>query len=300
MSPIDRLWQARPRSRFLHASIGALIALAAFAWLFGDLEIGAIFGAGRRANVERFLRDDIVPPAVREHGAGALPGWAWPLFRDRGLAGLGATLAIAVLAIVLAAAGGLALTLPGARTFMSPQAWLPHSSAPSGTRRFAWATAVAIARAFQLFLRSIPEYIWAFLFLAILGPNAWPAVLALAIHNAGILGKLGSETVENLESPALRSLRGLGASRAQVAVTAIFPAAFGRFLLYFFYRFETCVRDATALGMLGVVSLGYWIADARAKRFYDEMLFYVLLGAVIVLVADFGSAAARRAVRRAA
>ncbi len=140
----------------------------------------------------------------------------------------------------------------------------------------------------------------AFLILAMLGPTAWPAVIALALHNAGILGKLGSETVENLEPGALRALRGMGAGRAQIAMAGILPASMPRLLLYFFYRFETCVRDATALGMLGMVSLGYWIADARSKRFYDEMLFFVLLASAVVLAADAGSALARRAVRRAA
>ena len=59
------------------------------------------------------------------------------------------------------------------------------------------------------------------------------------------------------------------------------------------------MREATVLGMLGVVSLGYWIQDARAKHFYDEMLFFVALGAIIVLLGDLLSAAARRFLRRA-
>ena len=60
---------------------------------------------------------------------------------------------------------------------------------------------------------------------------------------------------------------------------------------------ETCVREATVLGMLGVVSLGYWIQDARAKQYYDEMILLVAVGAAIVLVADLASALARRYVR---
>ncbi len=73
-----------------------------------------------------------------------------------------------------------------------------------------------------------------------------------------------------------------------------------RFLLFFFYRWETCVREATVLGMLGIVSLGYWIVDTRARNHYDEMFFFVLLGAGIVLVGDLVSAVAREVVRRAA
>ena len=54
----------------------------------------------------------------------------------------------------------------------------------------------------------------------------------------------------------------------------------------FFYRFETCVREATVLGMLGVVSLGYFVKEARTRHFYDEMLLLVAFGGGIVLLAD--------------
>ena len=59
------------------------------------------------------------------------------------------------------------------------------------------------------------------------------------------------------------------------------------------------MREATVLGMLGMGSLGFWIVDARARTRYDEMLFYVLAGALLVLAGDLVSAAVRRAVRRA-
>jgi ABC-type phosphate/phosphonate transport system permease subunit len=59
------------------------------------------------------------------------------------------------------------------------------------------------------------------------------------------------------------------------------------------------VREATVLGMLGIVSLGYWIQDARARQQYDTMLFLVLIGAALVLAGDLASTLARRWVRRA-
>jgi len=274
----------------LRWSLGVLALLAAYAWIFGGLEPGAAFEAGRIENVKRFVGTEIAP---------RVGSWLEPRLWERGLPALGSTVAMAALAIVLAGAGGLALMLPGARTFATPEAYLPHAGEPSRASRLAWGTLVQATRFVQLVLRAIPEYVWAFLLLAMLGPNAWPAVIALALHNAGILGKLGSETVENLEPGTLRSLRGLGAGRAQIAVAGILPATLPRLLLYFFYRFETCVRDATALGMLGMVSLGYWIADARAKRYYDEMLFFVLLASAVVMTADVSSAWIRRGVRKA-
>lgn len=289
MTEIERLRDARPKNRFGRWTAAALAALAVYAWLSGEIQVGEIFTERRRENLERFLTKDVVPPSWSEAGR---------RLADRGARGAVATLAISVLAIALAGLAGLALSLPAARTFLTPEAYLPHSRPPGRARRAAYGAVVYSTRALQLFLRSIPEFVWAYLFLAMLGPSAWPAILALAMHNAGILGKLGAETVENLESAPLRSLRGLGAGRMSIAASAILPAALPRFLLYFFYRFETCVREATVLGMLGIVSLGYWIADARAKRFYDEMLLLVLAGAALVLVADLLSALTRRWIRR--
>jgi phosphonate transport system permease protein len=298
MAEVRRLYRERPRSRLLRAAPVVFLVLAAASWLGGDIEIGDLFSDRRAANLDRFLTEDACPPPLREDGAGSLAGWAGGLLHDPGWSAAGATLAISVLAIVLAGFGGALFSLPAARNFMRPDPFLP------GTEREGWRTTVpdlllSLARSFLLFIRSVPEFIWAYLFLGMFGPSAWPAVLALAIHNTGTLGKLNAEVVENLDPGALRALRAVGAHRLQVAAFGIFPLALPRFLLYFFYRFETCVRESTILGMLGIVSLGYYISEARAVRAYDEMIFFVLLGAGIVLAADLLSAVTRRVIRRA-
>jgi len=208
------------------------------------------------------------------------------------------TLAISVAAIVLAGIGGAFFSLPAARNFTSPEPFLSSLRNPHWGWSFLWRAVVWVTRLFLIFVRAIPEYMWAFLLLAILGPTAWPAVLALALHNLGILGKLGAEVVENTEHAPLSALRGLGASHLQIASTGLFPLTFSRFLLFLFYRWETCVREATVLGMLGIVSLGYWIQDSRARNHYDEMFFLVLLGAALVLIGDLLSALARESIRR--
>jgi phosphonate transport system permease protein len=302
---VEELRAQRPRSRLVRASLVALAALVAYAWLSGDVPIGDLFNARRVANVERFAREEIWPHALigRPLDLRALVAWMRDLLvAKHGASGALATLAIAVLAITLAGAWALFLVPFAARNVSARVPFDSALSSRSDRKRAAlgWRAVVAAARALLIFLRAIPEYVWAFLLLAMLGPTAWPAVLALAIHNAGILGKLGAETVENLERAPLSALRDLGAKRAQIGVFAVLPLSLSRFLLYFFYRFETCVREATVLGMLGVVSLGYWIQDARAKHFYDEMLFFVALGASMVLAGDLVSAIARRALRRAA
>ena len=69
------------------------------------------------------------------------------------------------------------------------------------------------------------------------------------------------------------------------------------YLLYLFYRWETCIREATVLGMLGIATLGYWIDDARVRQRYDEMIVLILCGGALVLVGDFLSYLARRWIR---
>jgi len=298
---IRELHRRRPRQVFARLSVAALGLLVAGVWTFGDLELGRLFSARSAGNLERFLGE------VRPHPLWDEP-WDWGVawqWAAETLAGKGgdamlATLAMSVLAICLAAVVGAALSLLAARNVASPEPFLPGARRPGAAARVAWRSVVVATRVFFIFVRAIPEYIWAFLFLTMFGLGAWPAVLALALHNAGILGKLDAEVVENLEPHSLGALRGLGAGRLQIACAAIFPAALGRFLLYFFYRWETCVREATVLGLLGFVSLGWYIQQARAGVRYDEMLLFVLLGSLLILGGDLVSGLARSIVRRAA
>lgn len=292
---IERLRRARPRRRWARFSVVALTALAAYAWLSGEIAFDS------KRSFGPWIERELVPFPLRDRpfDAGVLADWAGGLMREGGWAGLEATLAISVLAIVMAGIGGAVMCLPAARTFMTAEPFLPSGRPPTRARRLVTGAIMRVTRFVLLFMRAIPEYVWAYLLLAMFGASAWPAVLALAIHNAGILGKLDAEVVENLEPGAMRALRGLGARRVQIAAAAIVPLSFPRFLLYFFYRYETCVREATILGLMGIVSLGYWIQDARSKLFYDRMFFLVLLGAALVLAGDLVSAAARRWIRRA-
>lgn len=293
------LRRARPRSRMVRYSVAVLALLVVYSWLCGEVELVDLFSARRRANLARFLGEDALPHPLREAGFSwsGLVEWMGAIFSDRGAAALTSTLWISVLAIGLAG-GFAALVAPLAtRTLLARDPYLlaPDGAAPA--RGPGWRLVTAAVRLLLVAMRAIPEYVWAFLLLAMLGPTPWTIVLALAVHNAGILGRLGGETLENLDAGPMRGLRALGAGRVQIAWCALRPLAMPRLLLYFFYRWETCVREATVLGMLGVVSLGYWIQDARARQRYDELLFFVALGVALVLLGDLVSYAARRWVR---
>ena len=298
---VQALWRDRPRSRLLRWSAVLIGFLVTWVWLLSDIDFGDLFSARRMGNLDRFLHTRALPPALRADVGPDEPSlWAWcqQQMLLYGWRGLGATLCISVLAITLAGGTGAVLGAFGARNLMSAHPFVPHATAGHGDCSHALDRVAQVVRVLCILLRAIPEYIWAYLFLAMLGPTAWPAILALAIHNSGILGRLGGETIENLQAEPLRAMSMAGATRKEVALAGIFPMALGRYLLYFFYRFETCVREATVLGMLGIVSLGYYIHEARAHDQYDSMLFLVILGGVLVMAADIVSDLARRWLRR--
>lgn len=304
---LQQLYRDRPRSKFLRWSLGALAAICGYSWLSGRIEVGALFSDRRADNLHRFLTQDAMPRPLRRMREQAEAGvvedvgstwsvfmqWAGELWTSVGWQALVATFWISMLAMVMAGAYAAISGPFGARTLM-------HQDPFWGEQRGkGWRALSSSVRGFAIFLRAIPEYIWAFLLISMLGPSAWPAVLALAIHNAGIMSRLGADTIENLRPQPLRALRLLGGSRSQVVIGGVFSLMLPRYLLFFFYRFETCVREATVLGMLGVYSLGYWIDDTRSRDRYDEMLFLIALGALLVLAADVVSWLARRLVRTA-
>ncbi|MCP4037039.1 MAG: ABC transporter permease subunit [bacterium] len=297
---VEILWRARPRNTFVRGSIGFALLLMLFAWSVGDFDWADLVSERRQQNLARFLVE------VRPFPLQGVPWdsrvaleWGVDLFVERGAEAMSVTLGISVLAIVLAGAASLLLSLPAARNFATAEPFAPAGHAASLPRRSAWALLRNATRLALIAMRSIPEYLAAFLLLAIFGPTPWTAVLALAVHNAGILGRLGAESVENIPTQAPGSLRAIGAGRMHLAAWVLLPELLPRQLLYFFYRWETCVRESTVLGLLGIVSLGFWIDDARSRGQTDVLFFYVVLGIGIVIIGDVISSLARGALRRA-
>lgn len=296
---LERLEAERPRNTFLRWSLAAFALLVAHAWWFGDFHLSDFTSERHLENLYRFAHELIPAPLQGQPWSWSVAlAWCATLMTTKGWPALATTAAISISAIVLAGCAAAGLALPATRTFASPEPYLPHSRASGRRAWILWAMTVAVTRAFLIFLRAVPEYVWAFLLIAVVGPTPWAAVLALAIHNTGILGKLNAEAIENLDAQTLAALRALGAARRHIAVVGIVPAVIPRALLFLFYRWETCVREATVLGMLGIVSIGYYVQDARARQQYDVMLALILLSGAIVLIGDLLSAAAREAVRR--
>ncbi|HIG87423.1 MAG TPA: ABC transporter permease subunit [Planctomycetes bacterium] len=317
---IKELHRQRPRSFGLHLGGGLMGGLVFYSLISPSLHLQTLFALERRSNLHRFLTQDLLPQSVQREGSG-LAGWlawAWNVLQERALLASAQTLGLALVAIVIAAGAAALLATLAAREDIPQEPSRPmenycETPADGGSSRAhagactralpganehgqpAW-----IGRTLRLgfgLTRSLPEYLLAFLLVALLPHTAWPAVLALALHNGGILGRLFTETLENVPAGPANSLRSSGAGAASTTLLARWPEAFTRAISLTFYRFETCVRDATVLGMVGIGSIGYLVVEARARQDVPEQFLLILCGAAIVLASDLLSRMVRRRLR---
>ncbi len=303
---LAQLHRERPRRPFVTRSVVALLAIVVFSWVAGDFAPERFFSERQQGNAARFLTE-LQPWSLQQPDAPQdfltraqmASQWFGRMWQEAGAEAVASTLAISLVAILLAGLWGSLLSLPAARSFATSEPFMSSGRPAPRSVCWLWRSVYLGTRGFLTLLRALPEYIWAFLLLALLGPSVWPMILALALHNTGILGKLTAEVVENVDTRAPAALRGLGAGRLPIVVAALVPMSLPRFLLYFFYRWETCVRESTVLGMLGMASLGFRIVEARAGNAYDEMMFFVICGMLLVLLGDLMSALVRHFVRRA-
>ena len=291
---IQALRKARPRDRFLRGSLIAVACLVLYSLAMGDFSFADIFSKqsqSRLATFWEYLSEKDEPGSPRDLIRVDL--------RSRALDATMTTLWLSIAAMFLAGLGAIVLSAFAARNLATAEPFIASQKPVTAAKRLAWGGMVWLTRGFLIIARAIPEYIWAFLLIGLFGLGAWPAVLALALHNLGSLGRLGAETVENQAPRTPAALRGLGASRSKIYLTDLVPNALPRWIVYFFYRWETCVREAVILGMLGVTSLGYYIFnEARPRDLYDVMLYFTMLGVGLVFCADLLSALIRWRLRK--
>ena len=292
------LRRKRPRSWFLRSSIVVAILAVALGWMTEKQWHSDLPKERRQANLQRFF-EEATPYPVKQSGDW---GEVWPWLGERlwpdGSRGLHRTFHIGTIAILMA--GFMALmAVPFAARSLAER---DPVGLPGGRERVHGLRAAVgwFVRVAALVMRSIPEYILAFLLLQIFGPTVWPLILALAIHNGGILLRLGSEVVDNRINGAAELILAQGGSRRATFLGALLPESFNRFVRLLFYRWETCIREATVLGMLGVLSLGSLIDEAKTRLYYDDMVLYVLLGAALVFAGDMVSDLVRRRLRGSA
>ena len=129
------------------------------------------------------------------------------------------------------------------------------------------------------FLRSIPELVYALLFVAAVGLGPFTGVLALAFSSVGSLTRLYAEAIEQIDPQQVNALRATGANGLQTFIYAVVPQALPLLISYSLVYFESNVRHATILGYVGAGGVGYKLFEYMGTSAYRK-----LFGTAIVLV----------------
>ena len=143
-------------------------------------------------------------------------------------------------------------------------------------------------------LRTIPEMVWALIFVFLVGLGPFPGVLALGVHTGGVLGKLFGEVLEDVDAQPIESLQSTGASRLQILCYGILPQVLPQFVSYSLYRWEVNIRVAAVLGLVGAGGLGQQIHIAISLFLENQLLTLILAIYILVTVIDYLSAYLRR------
>ena len=141
----------------------------------------------------------------------------------------------------------------------------------------------ALARGILSVFRSIPEYVWAFMFVRAVGLGAFPGVLALGVAYGGMLGKVYSEILEGVNPRPLEALLASGASRLGIVLYGVVPQALPTVISYTLYRWECAIRASAILGFVGAGGLGQQIELSMRMFQFNEVV--TLLGILFLLVA---------------
>jgi len=131
-------------------------------------------------------------------------------------------------------------------------------------------------------VRSVPDLVWALLFVAGLGLGPAAGTLALIVSYTALLGRVYADVFDETDVRPLEALQGLGATRLQVLLFGILPQSRALLTSYTLYSFECSVRSATVLGFVGAGGLGYEIS--LSMRLFDFPQVLTLIACFVLLL----------------
>lgn len=244
--------------RFVHwlvILVPAGLTWASFAYL--SLDLGQLFTAEAQKQMWQyavsFFPPDVSSDYLARIGAGTLE-----------------TIAISAIGTALAALLGLILALPAAGRF--------------------GIVARVIARLALNFLRSIPELVWAALMVIAAGLGPFAGTLALALHTAGVIGRLFAETLENTPPEPAQALRLAGSRQALAFFYGTMPNVVPQLVAYSLYRWEINIRMAAILGVVGAGGLGQMLYFSLSLFQQQQALTVIIAMLVLVAIVDGASA----------
>ena len=142
--------------------------------------------------------------------------------------------------------------------------------------------------------RAINEMVFAMLFVVAVGLGPFAGVMALFIHTTGILAKLFSEAVEAIDPHPVEGIRATGATALEEIVFGVIPQVLPLWISYSLYRFESNVRSATVVGMVGAGGIGVILWEIIRGFYYAETCAVIIMIVVTVSVLDLISARVRK------
>lgn len=142
--------------------------------------------------------------------------------------------------------------------------------------------------------RAINEMVFALLFVVAVGLGPFAGVMALFVHNTGIIAKLFSEAVEAIDPRPVEGIRATGASKMQEIVYGVVPQVIPLWISYSLYRFETNVRSATVLGIVGAGGIGQILWEYIRGFYYSETAACIIIIVLSITVIDLVSHRLRR------
>ncbi|MBE3595179.1 MAG: phosphonate ABC transporter, permease protein PhnE [Candidatus Carbobacillus altaicus] len=153
---------------------------------------------------------------------------------------------------------------------------------------------VFLSRTVMNLIRTIPELLFAAIFVAIVGIGAIAGILAIIFFSFAIIAKLTSESLETIDPGPLEAMTAVGASKLTWIRYAVMPQILPAFISYTLYVFEINVRTAAVLGLVGAGGIGVPLNTALAFLQYDRAASIILLIFIVVLLIEALSGALRR------
>ena len=186
------------------------------------------------------------------------------------------TVLIAWLGTLLGTIGALSLCFLAAER-LSPRRWLTFAS----------------RRALE-FSRTVPDIVFALVFVIAFGLGPLPGVLAIAIHSMGALGKLFAEVAENADLRPVEAVAASGGGWVASMRLAVVPQVLPGFASYALLRFEINVRQASVMGFVGGGGIGQDLIEAVRKFYYNDVAALLVLLIATVTLIDVGTSWLRR------
>jgi phosphonate transport system permease protein len=274
LGPLQRGYDDAVAARRRQTLIGVAVLLAAItvAGVVGEVDPARFV-----ANIHR-LPDYVGRIFTLENGRPVWTDpveWMWGL--DLWLKLLGETILIAYLGTAVGALLGFVLCFVASANLVHTT-WLR-----------------ATARRLLEICRTVPELVFALIFVQAFGLGPLPGVLAIAIHTIGALGKLFAEVVENIDMKPVEGVVACGGTWTESIRFAVLPQVMSNFVSYALLRFEINVRGAAVMGFVGAGGIGQDLLESIRKFYYADVSALLVLIIVTVMLIDLGTERVRHA-----